>query len=452
MPWKGDITNPVKNPIQEPIERSEKLIDVNRAEEVRRDTDTQKNFIITLEDVDNAILGQLEDLQLQVVDAGKVVKVPVFYGSPERWVSAQRDGYMRDKQGKIILPAIVFKRVTTAEDPTLQFFNQKLVVSAIKKYSEKNAYTQFNILNGQNAPVSEVYDTVVPSYVLLTYHFIIWTGYVVQMNKLTEALRFATTNVNYWGKSKGFRFRSRIESFSHTVEIEAGQERVIKTECDMQVHAYILPDVTTDLEKHRLTTAKRLTPKKIILGTEIVRTGFELQQMNSNAEKWRNPNYANIPYNSRLPVPGVTVDTTIQDHTFLPGGTWAGIPVDRSPLFLRIVPVPTKQDSTAQDGDMSYDSQYFYFRTHNQWTVAPLSSFTNSCTIAAPLTGSEGSVEYNAQFFYIYSKGQWRQVPLADVNLGVGGNEGDIMYDSSNLYIYTHGTWTQMALTAFTAM
>ena len=451
MSWHGDPTNPVKNPIQEPIERSEKLIDVNRAEQTRRDTDTQKNFTITLEDVDNAILGQLGDLQLQVVDAGKVVKVPVFYGSPERWVSAQRDGYMRDKQGKVILPAIVFKRTTTAEDSTLQFFSQELVVSAIKKYSDKNKYTQFNILNGQNAPVSEVYDTVVPSYVLLTYHFIIWTGYVVQMNKLTEALRFATTNANYWGKSNGFRFRSRIESFGHTVEIEASQERVIKTEFDMQVHAYILPDVTTDLEKHRLTTAKRLTPKKIILGTEIVRTGFELQQMNSNSEKWRNPNYANLSYNTSVPTPGLSLDTTIQDHSFLPGGAWAGIKVDNSPLFLRIVPVPTKQDQTAQDGDMSYDSQYFYFRTNHKWTVASLSNFTNSCTSNVPLTGTEGSVEYNAQFFYIYSQGQWRRVPLTTIDLGYG-NEGDIMYDGSNLYIYTQGTWTQMALTDFTVM
>ena len=71
MPWKGDITNRVPNPIQEPIDRSEKLRKVNRAEEVRRDTDTQKNFTISLEDVDETILKQLQTLQLQVTDAGK---------------------------------------------------------------------------------------------------------------------------------------------------------------------------------------------------------------------------------------------------------------------------------------------------------------------------------------------------------------------------------------------
>ena len=451
MPWKGNISNPVPNPIEESIDRSEKLISVDRASQTRRDTDIQKNFTITLDDVDNTILGQLENLQLQVVDAGKVVKVPIFYGSPERWVSAQRDGYMRDKQGKILLPALVFKRNTTAADDTLRFFNRHLIVPVMQKYSEKNAYTQFSALSGQNAPVAEVYNTIVPSHVLITYHFIMWTGYVAQMNTLTEALKFATSNIEYWGTSKGFRFRAKVESFGHTVEIEANQERVVKTEFDMEVHAYLLPDMMTELERHKMTTEKRLTPKKILMGIEVVRTGFELQRMNSNAEKWRNPNYPNLSYNTSVPTPGLSLDTTIQDHSFLPGGAWAGIKVDNSPLFLRIVPVPTKQDQTAQDGDMSYDSQYFYFRTNHKWTVASLSNFTNSCTSNVPLTGTEGSVEYNAQFFYIYSQGHWRRVPLTTIDLG-SGNEGDIMYDSSNLYIYTQGTWTQMALTDFTLM
>ena len=34
MPWHGNITNPAPNPIQESIDRSEKLSSVNRAEQV----------------------------------------------------------------------------------------------------------------------------------------------------------------------------------------------------------------------------------------------------------------------------------------------------------------------------------------------------------------------------------------------------------------------------------
>ena len=449
MAWHGNILNQVPNPIQEPIDRSEKLSDVNRAAQVRRDTDTQKNITVTLEDIDGAIQQQLDQLQLQITAAGKEVKVPVYYGSPERWVSAQRDGYMRDKQGKIILPALVFKRTTTASDPTLKMFNRHLVVPVRQMYSAKNKYTKFNVLAGQNAPVGEVYNTVVPSHVLLTYKFIIWTSYVEQMNKLTEAIKFATSNVTYWGSTKGFRFRTKVESFGHTVELEANQERIVKTEFDMEVHGYILPDMMTDLERHQMTTQKQFTPKKFLMGIEVVRTGFNpYDNGNRNLEKWRNPQYPNLQYNINLPPIGTAIDTTIQDNSFLPGGAWSGIKVDRSPLFLRVVPVPTKQDATGQDGDMSYDGQYFYFHANHKWTRAYISSFTNACVDNAPLYGTEGSVEYNTRFFYIYSRGQWGRIPVTEVNLG-NGAEGDIMYDANHLYLYTQGTWVYLPLSQF---
>ena len=126
--WRGDIQNPVPNSVQEPIARSEKIIADNRAEQVRRDTDTQKDFTITLYDIDETILTHLEQLQLQVEDVGKKVKVPIYYGSPEKWTSAQRDGYLRDQQGKLILPAIVLKRTSSENDQSLQFFNRYLNV------------------------------------------------------------------------------------------------------------------------------------------------------------------------------------------------------------------------------------------------------------------------------------------------------------------------------------
>ena len=443
MPWKGDIKNPVPNPVQEPIDRSEKLRVVNRAEEVRRDTDTQKNFTITLEDVDETILKQLQTLQLQVTDAGKEVSVPIFYGSPERWVSAQRDGYLRDKQGKIILPVIIFKRTSTAADETLKLFNRNLVVPVRQMYSEKNKYTKFSVLAGQNAPVGEIYNTVVPSHVLVTYHFIIWTAYVEQMNKMTEMFKFATSNIPYWGTTDGFRFRVKVDSFGHTVEIEASQERMVKTEFDMEVHAYLLPDMMTELERHKLTTTKQFTPKKIIMGTEVVNTGFQaFSKGNNNLDKWRNPNYPNLKYTDNIPTPGVTFDTTLQDETMVPGGQWRGIPVDNSPLFLRVVPVPTSQNDGGQDGDMSYDEDFFYFRTNHKWTRAAVSEFDNSCTNNVPISGTNPQT-------YVYANGYWQKTPSADVDLTVPASNGSILYDASFLYIYIQGEWRRIALAEF---
>ena len=324
--WKGDIKNFAPNSVKESIERSEKFITNNdpaafisndRAEQVRRDTDSQKNFTITLYDIDETILTQLQQLQIQVTDVGKRVAVPIFFGPPERWVSAQRDGFMRDKQGKIILPCMILKRSNSENDSSLMFFNRYLDTQAMKLYSEKNKYTQFNALTGQNAPVNEVYNVVVPKHMILSYHCIVWTAYVEQMNEVMQTIVFNTQD--YWGSKNGFRFRVQVDGgYAHNVEISAGDERMVRTEFDLTTHGYILPDTATYLERHKMTTQKRMTPKKFIIGMEVVKTEFDLSQEASNAEKWHNPNYPNLRYDTIIPPPGVSVDTNIQDSSFFP--------------------------------------------------------------------------------------------------------------------------------------
>lgn len=64
MAWKGNPTNPVPNVVQESQVLSEKKIDANRSQQTRRDTDEQKNYTVTLMDVDTAILKQIERFQL----------------------------------------------------------------------------------------------------------------------------------------------------------------------------------------------------------------------------------------------------------------------------------------------------------------------------------------------------------------------------------------------------
>lgn len=452
--WTGDPTNPAPNTVKESIERSEKFVTNNdpaafvsndRAEQVRRDKDEQKNFSISFYDIDEAILTQLEQLQIQITDAGKEVKVPIFFGPPERWVSAQRDGYIRDKQGKIMQPAMILKRSNSENDQSLMFFNRYLDTPAMKVYSEKNKYTKFGALTGQNAPVNEVFNVLVPKHMKLTYHCIVWTAYVEQMNKVMETIAYNVQD--YWGSRKGFRFRVMVEGgYAHNVEIQAGDERVVKTEFDLMTHGYILPETATFLERHKLTTQKRMTPKKMIIGMEVVRTDWELQQMNTNAEKWRKPQYPNLRYDTIIPPPGLTVDTNIQDNSFLPGGAWAGIKVDNSPLFLRIVPVPLTQDARGQDGDISYDDKYLYVHTDHQWKWVAISEFTPACSDSVPLYGTPGSVEFNGQFFYIYSKGMWRKVAISEFGSAMSGEQGDVMFDTQYFYLYTSGQWRRVAL------
>ena len=111
--WRGNPNNPVPNPVQESIARGEKRTEQNRSVPVRRDTDKQKDQRITLMDVDQVIFSHLEKMQITVVDEGNIIRVPIFYGSPEKWVAARRDGFIRDRQGKIQLSAMIFRRTNS---------------------------------------------------------------------------------------------------------------------------------------------------------------------------------------------------------------------------------------------------------------------------------------------------------------------------------------------------
>lgn len=383
--WKGNKENPVPNPVQESIARGEKRIDEDRSLPVRRDTDTQKNLTITLMDVDQVIFDQLERMQITVVDEGNTIRVPIFYGSPEKWVSARRDGYIRDKQGKIQLPAIIFRRTSTENDDNIEIFNRYVRYPVIQVHSEKNKYTQFSLLTNQNSPVHEVYNITMADHMVFTYSFIIWTEYHEQMNPIIEKIKFNTKD--YWGSSKGFRFRVRAEAFSHTLELNADDDRVVRTEFNLISNGYILPESYQLLDRQYPTTEKLFTPKKIIVGTEIVGTGFNMNSVNDNSEKWRSQTYPNLKLGDEPPPPGIawgdTVDasgTTISTKTLVNSlqvaTTATGWTVNTTmDVTITWQEPPRYPDSPGQEGWLSYDNKYLYVYTGGSWRRTPINNF-----------------------------------------------------------------------------
>lgn len=385
--WRGNINNPAPNPVKESINRSEKRVGDDRSQHVRRDTDKQKNITIGFYDIDETILNHLNRLNLQVKDGGEMIKVPITYGSPEIWTSATTHGYLRDNQGKLILPIIAFKRTTSENDVSLQYFNRYLNSSVLKKYSTKNKYTKFSLLTGQNAPINEVYNIIFPSHMVMNYHFIVWTEYVEQMNSLIENIQFNTKD--YWGNKDGFKFRTRIDSYAHTTELQVGDDRLVKTEFDLTTHGYILPETITNLENQKLTIDKVLTPKKIVVGTEVVSTDFDMNSVKPNDEKWKNSIFPNLPKSEIIDPPGISVSDDLTDSTIastilstlksLTSGTPLTITTDstsNSSNTLKIVSAPVSTTSAGTEGQISYDERYFYLYSGGSWRRVPISQFS----------------------------------------------------------------------------
>ena len=241
--------------------------DFNRAREYRRDKDDQKNISVSLMDMDSAIMYYFNEvIKPSVKENKETVQVPVMYASPERWVSIQKQGFMRDKRQQLIVPAIVFKRTSIEKNENipvdkLDANNPKHTMTFQQKYSQSNRYDQFSRVVGVT-PNKEYYNVVVPDYVILNYEFTIWTSYIEQMNKLVEKINY--TDGAYWGEPGKMRFRTKIESFTDASEMDA-QERLIKTTFGVQMLGYIIPEEFNSM----ITTQKQLTPKKLVFNMDV---------------------------------------------------------------------------------------------------------------------------------------------------------------------------------------
>ena len=205
-----------------------------------------------------------------VIQNGVVQKVPIYYGSPERWAQVQKEGYFRDLKGKIMMPVITYKRVSVEKNRNIANkidANYPNNVQLFQKpYSVKNQYDNFNILNNR-IPKKESYAVVMPDYVTLTYDFIISTYYVEQMNKIVEAMNYASDS--YWGNKERFQFNARIDSYATTVELVTAGNRLVKTNFSLKLNGYLIPDT---IQKELASVKKISNATQLIFNMETVAT------------------------------------------------------------------------------------------------------------------------------------------------------------------------------------
>jgi hypothetical protein len=251
-----------------PLPRKTRI--VNRGYQYSRSKkDKVKNITVTLKDIDSAVIYYIENvIQPSVEDNGENVKVPIMYGSMERWKAIKRDGFVRDKKRQLITPLIVFKRNTldinkNIPQDKLDANNPHMFYTFEKKYSKQNVYDR---LDAQIGVISqkEYHNVTFPDYVTLNYNFIIWTSYIQQMNGIIEKLNYS--DGAYWGNPDKMRFRSIIDSFEDVTEI-GDTERLVRTNFNLTIMGYLLSEKGND---NKPTTNKFITPKQVQFNEKIV--------------------------------------------------------------------------------------------------------------------------------------------------------------------------------------
>ena len=231
--------------------------------------DEQQMLSISLVDIDSTIASYMEKHIIPEVEQNKSkVKVPLIYGNAERWKGAQKDGYLKDKLGKIQIPLIMFKRNSFAKNDSMQFLkDDRINYPTIRKFSNKNSYDRFSLLNSEFKKRYETYDVKMPDYVTVTYEVMVWTNFTEHNNKIIEQFQYFTGR--YWGEDDRYKFRVMIDNFDNQQEVGAGTERIIRTTFTMTVHAYLLPKRADNVP----TTQKGFTIRKVVVTNEVLLQG-----------------------------------------------------------------------------------------------------------------------------------------------------------------------------------
>lgn len=243
-------------------------IDFNRSEKLSFTDDHTKPFSVSIQDIDESVLFYFENvIRPYVYQNGVKIPVPLIYGAPEKWKSVQKDGYYKDKNGKIMSPIIMFKR--DSMDPNksitnkLDANNPHLYTSWQKSYNAKNSYSNFNVLNNR-IPTQQFIANVVPDYVTLTYSFIVQTYYVEQLNKIIEAINYASDS--YWGDPERFKFKASINGYTNTTELNQDDDRIVRSTFTLTMYGYIVPDT---IQKDATAIKKYNSRSKITIGMEV---------------------------------------------------------------------------------------------------------------------------------------------------------------------------------------
>jgi hypothetical protein len=214
-----------------------------------------------LYDVDSAIKWHLENVvNLQIETSQGSKKVPVIFGTPEKWVSVQTQGYIRDNNDKIITPIAILNR--TGIEQRQDYVKNEVLKNEgnqwlfERKYSQKNKYTPFDILTNTK-PLREFYTLDIPRFIHVTYNVIFWTEFIEQMNDLVEQVLFF--NGTAFGDIQ--KYPTMISSPSFELSNEIGNDRFVKASFEFTVKAYLINEDS----RNRPTVQKLIPANKIVI-------------------------------------------------------------------------------------------------------------------------------------------------------------------------------------------
>ncbi len=96
---------------------------------------------------------------------------------------------------------------------------------------------------------------VMTDYLTVTYECAVFTYYVEQLNKIVEAMEYASDA--YWGNPQRYQFKAMIDSFGFQTELAQEDDRIVRSTFSIKLNGYIIPEI---LQKD-ITALKKFSNK-----------------------------------------------------------------------------------------------------------------------------------------------------------------------------------------------
>lgn len=239
--------------------------EINRAFEVRRDSDSFTVPSITPYDVDFAVLYQLnQEIIPQIMENGELISVPISFAFGDTPSQIQRYGYVVDKHEKAITPLISLQRTGYSknnENPLantpVNIFEGPIIRPKVQHNSQHDRVDE-TILSGDSV---EFYIINNPKYRVLTYNVNIWTSDMMQMNKIISAIDMFDNTM--WGDA--FKFRTKIGDFNFDTKNTLNERRIVRATTSLEVRAALTEEYIGKSENLR----KSFSLKRVDFSVEI---------------------------------------------------------------------------------------------------------------------------------------------------------------------------------------
>lgn len=215
----------------------------NRHKDISRKGDSMSTPYSGIEDIDTGIFYYLNTVvRPTVVEGGSPIPVPVLYGTPEKWKAVQRDGAIRDKNGKIQTPMILVQATGVEKirehGMKVDGNNPQNFITISVDSPTRNTLNKFTDPD-KTIPEKEIYSVAVPDHVRISYQCKIITSLREQANHLVELIN--SVSDSYWGEPGKFQYRSQIDSFDFETEYSDKVDRIFRVSFNITLTGFLFP-------------------------------------------------------------------------------------------------------------------------------------------------------------------------------------------------------------------